>query len=555
MRTVLKKFLFGLSVCWATLAFTKDQLVLPKPTGHYAVGTRAIELMDCSRTLLRSKNKKRLMVQAFYPVLAPAPGKGPYPYMPATLEEGVVENIQVLAWAQPEAPALSSAKFPIIIFTPGRGAQRQQYTILLEELASHGYVVLAIDQPYVANFVKFPNGDKVVLSLKDAWYVLHDRDYRYAYDDKVIEGALGDIDYLINHLDKLEDVGQACDHTNIILMGHSLGANIAHIAGFKDDRINAVIDIDSKITEREVFGHIGVPPNPEAKPVLFIRGALQYQEEVGDQLTKVQNATIWSPAVEHSAFCDNAYFANKLHKFGTNGTASTILSWLFKEGPFWRSIDTHLGDKDADAWFHEYRAYIIDWLLKARQHIITKKMQQIPVGDQSHTEVYNFIKDFLLKQKKWSASEIQNLIDTERRQIASSEPFKSYTDTTSEGEMSGLLRILCRSNKSCRCLTLYQRDGVEVAHGDASVANASPFLLQLKHTLDEWIKDEINLGTLGLTPTTRLGRTARIDTSGNELQEVIQAIYYNKERDYAYLATKVTTTQDQIIGYVRYIFQ
>ena len=80
-------------------------------------------------------------------------------------------------------------------------------------------------------------------------------------------------------------------------MGHSIGANIAQIKGFTDKRIKAIVDIDSKITERAVFRRIGVHPHPDAKPVLFIRGMLQYQEDVGDQLTKISSGTIWAPKV------------------------------------------------------------------------------------------------------------------------------------------------------------------------------------------------------------------------------------------------------------------
>jgi hypothetical protein len=43
--------------------------------------------------------------------------------------------------------------------------------------------------------------------------------------------------------------------------------------------------------------------------VLFIRGMKQYQEDVGDQLTKIVHADVWSPNLEHSAFSDDVYLA------------------------------------------------------------------------------------------------------------------------------------------------------------------------------------------------------------------------------------------------------
>ena len=56
------------------------------------------------------------------------------------------------------ASPISTKKFPVIISFPGRGGERQKETILYEALASHGYIVITMDQPYVANFVKFLDG-------------------------------------------------------------------------------------------------------------------------------------------------------------------------------------------------------------------------------------------------------------------------------------------------------------------------------------------------------------------------------------------------------------
>ena len=62
--------------------------------------------------------------------------------------------------------------------------------------------------------------------------------------------------------------------------------------------LGAVVDIDSKIMERPVYGKIGVPDNQTGVPVLFIRGMMKYQEDVGDRLHKIKNATIWQPMVQ-----------------------------------------------------------------------------------------------------------------------------------------------------------------------------------------------------------------------------------------------------------------
>jgi hypothetical protein len=298
------------------------------------------------------------MATVFYPTFKT---KGTAPYMTGTLDDGNVCGTKVLGYAIPGALMVQNRKFPIIISLPGRGNVRQQNTILYEALASYGYIVITMDQPYVANFVKLSDGAKTTLTFKDVWKLPRDRDYRYAYDDEIIALAIKDIDFVLDHLEAFGNISSAFDTKNIVLMGHSIGANIAQIKGFADKRIKAIVDIDSKITERAVFGRIGVHPNPDDKPVLFIRGMLQYQEEVGDQLTKISSGTIWQPDVQHSAFSDDAYFAAKIPNYGM-GFWQGLYTWLFKKGPYFSKTDTRLGDYKVDEWFEQYPEYIVQWL-------------------------------------------------------------------------------------------------------------------------------------------------------------------------------------------------
>lgn len=352
--TILVWFLIGTNLSLA------DTLTLPKPKGTYGVGTVNIELSDPSRTQLRSSEKRRFMATVFYPT---DKNQNTHPYMPGTIEDGIVRGQQVLGHAIPSAQAISTKKFPVIISFPGRGGERQKESILYESLASHGYIVITMDQPYVANFVKFPDGTKMALTFKDVWNLPRDRDYRYQYDDEAIGSAIKDIDFVLQNFGLFGDLSNIFDTSKIILMGHSIGGNIAQIKGFADKRIKAVVDIDSKITEREVFGRVGAFPNPGAKPVLFIRGMMQYQEDVGDQLTKIANSTIWSPYVQHSAFSDDAYFAAKIPNYNMSFWHA-LYNWFFKKGPYFSSIDTNLGNYTVDEWFVEYPEYIVKWLDK-----------------------------------------------------------------------------------------------------------------------------------------------------------------------------------------------
>ncbi len=49
-------------------------------------------------------------------------------------------------------------RFPVVLFSPGSGGARTQNTAWAEELASHGYLVAALDHPYDSAAVVLTDG-------------------------------------------------------------------------------------------------------------------------------------------------------------------------------------------------------------------------------------------------------------------------------------------------------------------------------------------------------------------------------------------------------------
>jgi dienelactone hydrolase len=361
-RTLLLFSLGLISFCINNFAALGTAVTLPTPTGPYNVGTRNLEHHDSTRKMLRGKDKQKWMVQAFYPTNDST--KGTFPYMPETLKDGKIQSVKVYAFSHPFAEISDRRRFPVIIFVPGLGGIRQDYTIICEELASHGYVVLSFDQPYVSNFVRFPDGSVIMPTFYDLWKVKSDRDYRYRYYDEAMKITIEDIKCLLDRLVHLsrEYFNKLLDCNRVGIMGHSFGGNVAHTLGFIDPRVKAIVDIDSKITEREIFGRIGVPPNLHSKPVLFIRASLQYQENVGDQLFKISNATVEIFSVEHSAFTDKAFFVKKIKSFGEQCWLSQFWNYLFKITPPFFPVDTDVREENIDKWFVILKKRLVNWL-------------------------------------------------------------------------------------------------------------------------------------------------------------------------------------------------
>jgi hypothetical protein len=115
------------------------------------------------------------MVQIWYPAQAQASGP-PAAYLPdagaltaafARIHHKpafVFGHLQyVTIPARRAVPAASDrTSFPVLLFLEGATGFRQMNTYQVEHLASHGYIVVAIDQPGAAATVVFPDGHQIL---------------------------------------------------------------------------------------------------------------------------------------------------------------------------------------------------------------------------------------------------------------------------------------------------------------------------------------------------------------------------------------------------------
>ncbi|MEZ5287027.1 MAG: hypothetical protein R2712_19920 [Vicinamibacterales bacterium] len=154
---------------------------LPRPTGPFAVGTTAFRLEDPSRPepFAESPDARRVIeVVAWYPSIGGASGAAA-PYLREGREEARTfarlmrlpdDALDYLAdirtWAIVDAPPRSEGRWPVLLFSHGYTAVASSYTALLEEIASHGYVVLSVVHPFEA--VAAALADDRVATMLDA---------------------------------------------------------------------------------------------------------------------------------------------------------------------------------------------------------------------------------------------------------------------------------------------------------------------------------------------------------------------------------------------------
>jgi predicted dienelactone hydrolase len=221
-------------------------LQLPAPTGSFHVGTRSIALTDVARREPGDPTHKRsVVIQLWYPA---ASGGRRAPYMTAAVAKFVakdagvrpalLENVRLEATTGSE-PLSRNGGWPVVLFSPGFGVGRSLYTALTEDLASHGYVVVAVDHPHDAGIVEFPDGHIVVAgSPLDIAAALRVR--------------VADTRFVLTQLARLDRSGLfsgRLDVDRVGMFGHSLGGAAAASTMALDSRIRAGADLDGRLFE------------------------------------------------------------------------------------------------------------------------------------------------------------------------------------------------------------------------------------------------------------------------------------------------------------------
>ena len=151
---------------------------LPRPSGQHPVGVRSFELVDRSRVGVLNAAKdqpRRLLVRVWYPA-ANTEGIEARPYFDTAEAKTTARSMGQLFAFEPfitymrhgrtnsfeKAPLLTgAADLPTVIYSHGYTAFLSQNTALMEDLASHGYVVYSVQHTGDSSATVFPNGEVV----------------------------------------------------------------------------------------------------------------------------------------------------------------------------------------------------------------------------------------------------------------------------------------------------------------------------------------------------------------------------------------------------------
>ncbi|MCL7377693.1 acetylhydrolase [Streptomyces sp. 35G-GA-8] len=240
---------------WAApLSRNPPRIELPGPTGPYPVGTVSLRLVDRSRPdpVAGPGHYRELMASVWYP----ARDTGRYPsaswMAPGALRALLTSagfpadaTVAPLRAVHEGAPVRrTGTRLPVVVFSHGAHDHRADNTIVVQELASHGYAVVTVDHTHDA-FSEFPDG-RVIVPLRDPEHALVPADF--AKDLRFV-------------LDRVEDLGAgrnpdaehrplpagllgALDPRRIGMFGWSKGATATALVMSEDRRVRAGLSLD-----------------------------------------------------------------------------------------------------------------------------------------------------------------------------------------------------------------------------------------------------------------------------------------------------------------------
>ncbi len=148
---------------------------LPLATGPYAVGTTYLVYIDSSRSepfTGDTSDYREIPARVWYPAELGKEFQAA-PYIPNLgsigehfgLPESFVYIMTYSMWRVPFVDSLGQA--PVLIFSHGWGQYPEHFTSLMEDLASHGFVVFSIAHPYEAMFWTYPDFHHGTLDADD----------------------------------------------------------------------------------------------------------------------------------------------------------------------------------------------------------------------------------------------------------------------------------------------------------------------------------------------------------------------------------------------------
>jgi dienelactone hydrolase len=201
-------------------------VTLPTPSGPRTVGTDVVAVVDHAR------RGRRLILTRWYPAATKTTNRPLATYAGPLLTSALgLPPVRVHARVGARA---RRGPLPVVLFSPGYGTSRVLYQAVAEDLASHGYFVVAVDH----------TGEAPV-ELPDGRFTLPSTPPRHPIT-AASATRLADMRLVLRRLNTIAG-GPRADRRRVAAIGHSLGGSTAAALMRAEPSIRAGVDMDGSI--------------------------------------------------------------------------------------------------------------------------------------------------------------------------------------------------------------------------------------------------------------------------------------------------------------------
>jgi predicted dienelactone hydrolase len=332
------------------------------PSGPYAIGTVTYQWTDVSRREVFSPDKqmrRELMAQVWYPAKKGSSSSHTL-YIPdsdaVTTALARLHHLPdffgnylkyVTTHAAESVPvADDQPSYPVLIYLEGLTGYRQMSIFQVEELVSHGYIVVGIDQPGVAATVVFPDGHQLAITgLLPQIQSLEQQSLSPAeqapqllgqtFKDGIIPYFVQDVSFTLDQLASLNSTDPKgiltgkLDLEHIGMFGISFGGMVGAQACLQDPRLKACLVMDVWMTADVVHSGLRQPSMWITRPADTMR--LERQEDGGwsEQAIALTQSTM---RAVYNHLPGDGYFVQVPGMFHIDFTDLDLLSPIFIPG-------------------------------------------------------------------------------------------------------------------------------------------------------------------------------------------------------------------------------
>lgn len=367
--SIVGLLVLGLGIMWTALLPVPS---LPAPSGAHLVGTTSYQFRDETRDEIYSdkpSDKREIAVQVWYPTVPDANAtRAPWIRQAATFAPVLAEFMNLPSFTLnhlalleshsfADTPlALSDQTYPVILYSHGWTGFPAMNANQMEELASHGYVVIGIDHTYGALATVFPDG-RIIKNNPDAFpdedsvppdvydratntlVNVYARDALFMFDQLARLNAGQPDDRFTNRLD-LERIG---------VFAHSTGGGGMVKACMTDERCKVGIGLDAWV---KPLGKEGMMKGV-TQPFMFMRSGVWIDGENDEYLALLRQHSalphhiIGITGTTHRDFTMHALLSPLIKVIGLSGSLDSQRALQIIDDYLLAYFDKHLKGKES----------------------------------------------------------------------------------------------------------------------------------------------------------------------------------------------------------------